>query len=182
MSATVQDVHHWDRQNPGRVAAEITEEGDFACGRGRVRGRKRHAQERVGPQVLFVRSAIERDDLFIDLRLFERIVAGQRGSDHIGHAAHCFGDAFAPEAFLVTIAQFPSFMLAGAGATRDGRASHRTTLQMHIDFDGGIAARIQNLACVDSCDARRRHDLRRIRSTSVRHAMLFWPWLPQRRT
>ncbi len=157
MRAAVQDIHHRHRQDAGRVAAEITEERNPAGRRGGVGGRERYAQERVCAQVLFVGSAIERDDLLIDLRLLERIEAGQRGSDHIDYAAHRFRDAFSAEALLVAIAQFPRLMLAGAGAARNGRAPHRAAFQMDIDFDGGIAARIQDLARVDFCDARGRH-------------------------
>src|SRR5205807_8714020 len=59
-----------------------------------------------------------------------------------------------------------------ARAARNGRAAHRATLQVHIDFDGRIAARIQNLTRVDSCGIRKHHDVRRITLISTERAMM----------
>ena len=100
---------------------------------------------------------IELDELAIDPCLVERIEPRERRGNYFVDATHRFGDAFAAVTFLVAIAQFPRFMLAGAGATRNRRASERASLEVDIDFDGRVAARIKNLARADFANAGFRH-------------------------
>ena len=139
------------------IAAEITEQRLTRGRRRRVRRRERNAEQRIRAEILFVRRAVERDQFLVDLRLLERVPSGNRRRDCFLHGADGLGHAFAAVTFLVAIAQLPRFMLAGAGAARHRRATHRAAFQMHIHFDSGVPARIQNLARVDPGNASRRH-------------------------
>ena len=53
---------------------------------------------------------------------------------------------------LVAVAQLPGFVDAGAGAAGHGGAAERAVVQRDVDFDGRIAAAIENLAAVDIND------------------------------
>ena len=101
---------------------------------------KRDTEKRIGSEIFLIRSAVELDQLVIDLRLLPRFPAFYCGRDWTINVADGLEHAFAAVTFLVAIAQFPRLMLTGAGAAGNGRATHRAPLQVHIDFDGGIAA------------------------------------------
>ena len=60
--------------------------------------------------------------------------------------------ALAAEARVVAVAQLERLVLAGRRAGRDGRTAERAVVERHIDLDGGIAARIEDLAGVDVFD------------------------------
>jgi hypothetical protein len=68
------------------------------------------------------------------------------------HGGDRFLHALAEIARLVAVAQLDGLMRAGGGAGRHRRPSHRTVLQHHVDFDGGIAAAIENFAADDVDD------------------------------
>ncbi len=61
-------------------------------------------------------------------------------------------DALAQVHGLVAIAQLPRFVHAGAGAAGDGGAADGAVIERDVDFDGGVAAAIENLAAVDIDD------------------------------
>ena len=50
---------------------------------------------------------------------------------------------------LVAVAEFPRLVHAGAGPAGHGRGADRTVVQLHVDFDGRIAAAIENLPAVN---------------------------------
>ena len=52
------------------------------------------------------------------------------------------------------IAQFDGFVLASAGAGRNGGATERPILQEHVHFDGRIAAGIEDLAALNEFDCK----------------------------
>jgi len=43
-------------------------------------------------------------------------------------------------------------VFAGAGAAGDGRATGRAACERHINFDGGVAARVEDFARLDVRD------------------------------
>src|SRR5690606_34066929 len=53
---------------------------------------------------------------------------------------------------LLRVAQLDRFVLSGRGARRHGRAALCAAGECDFDFDGGIAARVENLAGVDGGD------------------------------
>jgi hypothetical protein len=52
-------------------------------------------------------------------------------------------------------------VLAGAGAARDGGATKRPILEPHIDFNGRITTRIEDLTRANRFDAGCRHNSER---------------------
>ncbi len=142
MRAAVENIHHRHRQNACVRAAEITEKRKVGGGRGRVRAGKGNAEERVRAEIFFVRRTVERDQFFIDLRLFARIKTAQRLGDFFIYTCDRIAHAFAAVTLFIAITQLPRFVFAGAGAARHGCASKRAAFQTHIHFDGWVAARI----------------------------------------
>ena len=63
-------------------------------------------------------------------------------------------DALAEVAALVAVAQFDGLVLAGGGAGGNGCAADRAVREQDLDFDGGVAAGIEDLAGVDGIDKR----------------------------
>ena len=122
-----------------------------------MRSRQRNAEQRIRPKILFVLAPVELDQLAINRFLIERIGTREALRDGFIDRTHGFRNALAAVALLVAIAQFPRFMLARAGAARNRRAPECAALQVDIDFNGRIAARIKNLARVDFTDAGFRH-------------------------
>ena len=59
-------------------------------------------------------------------------------------------DTFAAIPFLVTVAQLDRFMRAGRRAGRNRGAAERAVFQDDIDFDGGIAAAVEDFAADNS--------------------------------
>ncbi len=105
--------------------------------------------KRVRTELFLICRAVEFDQPFVDLRLFDRIKALQAPGDDFINIANRRSDAFAAITFLVTIAKFPRFVFTRARAARDSGASNRASFQMHIYFDCWIATRIKNFARLD---------------------------------
>ena len=57
-------------------------------------------------------------------------------------------DALAAPAALVAVAQLDRLVRAGRGARGDRRPAHASVLQRDVDFHGGIAAAVEDLAGV----------------------------------
>ena len=53
---------------------------------------------------------------------------------------------------FVAVAEFQGFVFAGGSAGRNGGAAERARLEKHVGFNGGIAARIEDLAGVNASD------------------------------
>ena len=60
--------------------------------------------------------------------------------------------ALAEVAVLVAVAQLPGFVFAGAGAARHGGPADGTAGEFDVDFDGGVAAGVENLTAADGFD------------------------------
>ena len=133
-------------KHPRFAPAEITEKRELFGGGSGVRRGQRNAEKRVGAEFLFVRRAVEFDDLRVEFRLLERIEAEQNRRDRLVHGRNRLAYALAAVTFLVTIPQLPCFMFAGARAARDRSPPERAAFEMYIDLDRRVAARIENLA------------------------------------
>ena len=55
---------------------------------------------------------------------------------------------------LVAVAQFHGFVLARGGAAGNCRAANRAAFENNVGFNGGVSARIQNLARMDCSNLR----------------------------
>ena len=106
----------------------------------------------LAPNRLLFARAVEIDHDLVDLDLlFDRHLAERLedlavdGFDRLAHA-------LAEIASLVAVAQFDRLMRAGGGARRHRGAADRAVFQHHVDFDGGIAAAVENFAADDVDD------------------------------
>jgi hypothetical protein len=107
-----------------------------------VRGGKGNAEQRVRAQIFLVGRPIQLDQLGIDLFLGAGVKSLEGISYFSVHIRDRLEHTLAAVTFRLAVAQFPSFVLTCACTAGHGCPSERATLQSHIDFNGGIAARI----------------------------------------
>jgi hypothetical protein len=99
-------------------------------------------------------------DLFeLEQRLVEgRLLGGfhplDLGRDRLLDVTHRLAHALAAIALAVAVAQLDRFALAGRRARRHRRAAPGAGLELHLHLDRRIAARVQDLARVESRDRR----------------------------
>src|SRR5690606_2914116 len=152
MRAAVDDVHHRHRQDTGVRAADIAVErqvGGFGSGLG---DGERDAENGVGAEAGLVRRAIELDHGLVDLDLVFGIEAADGFEDLAVDGGDGVLDALA-EVALAAVAQFDGLMRASRGARGNGRAAETAIFEVHVHFDGGIAAAVENLAADDVDDS-----------------------------
>ena len=53
---------------------------------------------------------------------------------------HGLQNAFSKKNGFITVAEFHGFVNAGGGTGGDGGATHRTSLGININFNGGVAS------------------------------------------
>src|SRR5208337_4814541 len=114
MDATVNDVHHGDRQHFGVRAPQITEQRKIELGGGGVRNRQRTSKNRVCAKFLFAGGTVERKHRAIYSNLIERVHAGNGFGDLVFDVVYSFQYAFAEILVFVSVAQFPSFVFSCA--------------------------------------------------------------------
>src|SRR5688572_14980391 len=113
-------------------------------------GGHRHAQERIRAQPALGRCAIELQQLLVDRTLIERTTLKRR-SDLAVDVGDGLSHALAEIAALVAIAQLQRFTLARRGARRY-RGTAQRLAGPQVDFNRGVAARVENLAAVNAGD------------------------------
>ncbi|MNT27025.1 hypothetical protein D3C72_1626340 [compost metagenome] len=152
MRAAVDDVHHRHRQLHRTRAAEVAvqRQAGFFCGS--LGHGHRHRQHGVGAQAALVLGAVEVDQGAVQEGLLGGVQAhdgfGDFGVDVLDGLQH----ALAQVARLVAVTQFDGFARTGRGARRHCRTAHHAGFQQHVAFDGGVAARVENLATDDIYD------------------------------
>jgi len=80
------------------------------------------------------------------------IETGQSFADLAVDCFHRAAHALAAVALGVPVAQLQHLVLAGGRAGGHRRAAERTIGQRDLRFDGGVAARIEDLPSVHACD------------------------------
>ena len=152
MGTAVEDVRHGERQERG-VAAKVAVERDSFRIRGRVRHRKRHAEDGVGPEPGFVRRAVELDHRIVDRLLIFHVHALEATGDLALDVADRLQDSFASVALGVAVAKLDRLVRASRGAGRDdGPAASR--VGECGDRNGRVTARVEHLEGVEPCQAR----------------------------
>ncbi len=152
--AAVDDVHHRHGEHLGVGPTEVFEKRRADGGGGGVGVGEGNAEEGVRAELLFVLGAIEFDEGLIERDLIERIHAAQGGGDVIVDRIDGLGHALAEVAFLVAVTEFPSFVLAGGGPTGHGGTAMHAAFEVDFDFDGGVAAGIEDFQGADVGDGR----------------------------
>src|SRR5262249_55539305 len=89
----------------------------------------------------------------VDLGLPFRVHAADGIEDLAIHRIDRLAHALAEIALLVAVPLFDRLVRAGRGAGGNGGAPEGTVLQPDVDFDGGIAATIEDFAAgdIDNC-------------------------------
>ena len=110
-----------------------------------LRQSQAHTEHRIGPKPTFVGSGVEGNHCFVSATLICRVAPDECGAQFTVDVCYGLGHAFAQIA-RAAITQFHGFVFS-SGSTRwhDCRADC-ATVEMHIDFDRGVAARIKHFA------------------------------------
>jgi hypothetical protein len=107
---------------------------------------ERHAENGIGAEPPLVGRAVERDQRLVDLGLLLGIHTAERvvdlTVDRIDRLAH----ALAAVARLVAVAQLDRLVRAGGRPGRHRGAALRAVLEQDVDFDGRIAAAVEDFA------------------------------------
>src|SRR5207244_11006412 len=114
--ATIEDVHHRNRQDICCCAAKITIERQLeAVCRGSSSGH-RHSQNSIRAKTAFVFGTVELDHLLIEGALVGGVEVGKRLGDFPIHVLYGLKHAFSEIALIVAVAQFNGFVFAGGCA------------------------------------------------------------------
>ena len=150
--AAVDHVHHRHR-HPARAAApEVAVERQPAFLGRRLGARHRHREDGVGAQARLVLGAVQLDQHAVEVRLLGDVEPDDGLADLGVHVLDRLLHALAEVALRIVVAKLDRLARAGGGARGHGRAPHHARLQQHVGFDGGIAARIEDLAGDDFDD------------------------------
>ena len=172
----VEDVEHRHRQQIGVRAAQVAEQrkvGGVGC---RLGHRERDAEQGVGAEAAFVRSRVEVDQQRVD----ETLLAGldvapdELRADRVEHGGDGLADALAAVAFFA-VAQFDRLERAGRRAAWHRGPAQRAVGEGHLDLDGGVTARIEDLARSYGID--RRHGIVLPLTGMITHEPNRRPWL-----
>ena len=147
----VEDVHHRHGQDPRGVAAEVAPERQGLLGRRRVRGRERHAEDRVRAETTLARCPVEVDHEPVEAGLVGGVVAVDGPAELAVDVRHRPLHALAAPP-LAAVAQLGGLELAGRGARRHRRPAVGARAQAEVDLDGRVAPRVEDLAGVDVLD------------------------------
>ena len=111
--------------------------------------RQRHAEHGVGAELGLVLGAVEFEQQFVEVHLSGGVMAVQARGDLSLTLATALRTPRPRYRALVLVAQFQRLVGAGAGAAGHGGAADGAVGQDHFDFQGRVAAAVQNLAGVN---------------------------------
>jgi hypothetical protein len=144
--AAVDDVGHRHGQDFGVRPAEIFEQRLVQTGGGGLGVRQRDGENGVRAELGLRFRAVELEHRGVHRQLIERVQADEFGRDDVGDVFDGLLHALAAETFLVAVAEFDGFVFAGAGAAGHRRAAERAAAQRHVNFHGGVTARVEDFA------------------------------------
>ena len=152
MRAAVDDVHHRHRHLHRPAAAEVPVQRQARLLSRRLGHRHRHREHRVGAQAHLVVGSVELEQGAVEKGLFVGLESHDRFADLGVDVLDRLEHALAEVAALVAVAQLDRLACPGGSARRHGRPAHDPGLEQHVAFDGGIAARVEDLAADDVDD------------------------------
>jgi len=144
--AAVEDVHHRHGKHLGVGSAEVFVKGLADLRGGGLCGRERDSEDGIGSDFLFRRRAVHCEHGFIHRNLICSVEADQSGREKLGNIGNGFGHALAEVAGFVSIAELNRLVLTCAGTAGNCCTANSSAGEFDIGFDGGIAARIEDLA------------------------------------
>ena len=156
VGAAIEDIHHGNGKQVGGVVGGIAREvfverllESDGGGAGRGHG---DGEDSVGAEAGFRGRAVESDHFVIESALVGGVGTNDGFGDFGVDVGDGFMDAFSQILGLVAIAEFDGFVFAGRGAGWNSGAAKRAGFEGDFGFDGGIAARVKDLAAVNPDD------------------------------
>ena len=153
MAAAVEDVHHRHGQHVGVRAAEVAEQRQVGGVGGGAGHGERDAEDGVGAELLLVGAAVDGEHLGVDQALLAGLEAEQLRAELVDDGVDGLLDALAEVAALVAVAALDGLEGAGGRAAGDGGTRERAVVEGDLDLDGGVAARVEDLAGAYGFDA-----------------------------
>ena len=155
VQAATEDVDHRQRQLHRGVAAHLGNPGiqrHAAGGGAGAADGHRDTEDAVGADALELRRAVEFDQALVQALLVHRVHALDGRGDFAIDVGHGLGDTQPAVLAGIAVAQFMRFGAAGRRARGHGGPAGAAVGQFDVDFDGGAAARVQDLARVHMAD------------------------------
>jgi hypothetical protein len=152
--AAVDDVHHGHGQDFGIHAADVLVQGKAQGVRRCAGNGHRNAEDGIRAQFALGLGAVEVDHDLVNEGLLGGVHVDDFGGDEGVDIVNSLQRAFAEVTGFIAVAQFEGFVFAGGCAGRNSGATHSAGFEQNFNFEGGVAARVQNFACVDINDSR----------------------------
>ena len=151
VGAAVDHVQHRHGQRRRLLAAEVAVERQAGLGGRGLRGRERDAEDRVRAEAPLVRRAVELDQLPVERLLVEPVEAGELTCDLAVHVRDRLRHALAAP-LGTAVAQLDRLVHPGRGAGGYRGAAERAGGELDVDLDRRVAARVEDLAAVQTLD------------------------------
>ncbi len=135
----------------GVRAADVAVERKVALVGSGFGHRERYSEECVRAEPGLVVRAVERDQRLVDQPLVQGLEPDHRLADLVIDVGDRALDTLAAVA-VAAVAQLDGLVRAGARPARDGRPPACAREQLHLDLDGRVASRVQNLSRIDVDD------------------------------
>ena len=145
MPAAVDDVHHRHRERHGGHAPEVLVQWQLRRSSRGFRHGYRDAEDGVRAEFFFERRTVLLDHQVVDVALVAGLLAAQQRGQHMLDVSHCVQHPLAAVAFLVAVSQLARFAGPSRGTRGDRRSPGATVLQQHLDFNGRVAPRVEDL-------------------------------------
>ncbi len=144
VGAAVDDVHHRNREDIGVGAAEIAVQRKTELQGGCLGDGEGNAEDGVGAELGLGRGAVEFDHGLVDGALHGGVHADDGGGDDLVDVLHSLENALAAIAGTA-VAELEGLVLTGGGTGRNGGDADKTAVKGNFNFDGGVAAGIEDL-------------------------------------
>ena len=132
-------------------AAALTPQWNLEFGCRRLSDSERDAEDRVGAHTGLVVGAIGRDQFGVNPALVEGIEAGDGIGQFTVGESNSGEHTFAAET-VAPISELDRFERTSRGATRHDGSTRGPRVECDLDFDGWVAARVEDFAGVDMFD------------------------------
>jgi len=151
MRTTVEHVHHRHGQHVGIRSTNRRVQRSGGCPRVCMGQRQTRTKQRIRAEPCLVCRAIQRDHCGVGTGLIGGVTTHEHTTEFAIDVCNGFGDALAGVS-LATIAKLHRFVLAGGCAGRHYRGADGPIFEVNIDFNGGVAARVEYFAANDIGD------------------------------
>src|SRR5690606_18146212 len=150
---TVEDVQHRHGQDVRVRPTDVAEEGQAgALGGGAGHG-QRDTEDGVGAELALVGRAVQVDEGLVEDALLARLEPEDLRGDVVDDGVDGVLDALAEVTALVAVTALDGLERTGGGARGDLCAGDGAVVQRDLDLHGGVATRVEDLACSYGLDA-----------------------------